>query len=569
MSDMNGVSGALPSIERDLEEEEEEEEDLSSSLLPIDAHTPEDRIKTVRFNEGQSPRYERDDEDEDEDEEDEDQEEDEDEEEELDSGPSPGPSRPTAASPNSSTSTVHTAIPSNGCAPAYDCPLLTKLTALNPLPHPLSMHFAHLNCFQLTHPPTTASTTLIGLKQHAQAVCLLLSVLQPTANRNVWPNVPADPQFPSQFDFLSDLNEPYTGLLPDGTVRKKSHDKPLVGLSNTLESGHRGIGNIELCTRAELMFHSNTLLTRLDHLYRSTGGILSIPPPPPLPEPNEPSHTPTSLVRNSILAQWLGFTRALTLRLASLEKETAALREVMGHEALVASVRGKQSREKTNNGEGCGEREIMFPQDRYVLAGLSEGLWNRLHEELTVREGEDREDREHEREEREQGRGVQGRGWGDFHAPAAEDGDAGETKVVAWIETMSRLYRIRGHDDTIFVIPAFGLHPGAPAVHRVERTPLVQTVPERRGAVDGDSTLEGATAWEREVAARTKAREARMLELQSTVDELRRELETERTERRRLVAEAELKGRRAAGLGDVGGRVHPLNGEGRGKQRER
>lgn len=214
----------------------------------------------------------------------------------------------------------------------------------------------------------------------------------------------------------------------------------------------------------------------------------------------------------------------------------AALREALGHKALVASVRGKRSRQQTANGDGCGEREIVFPQDRYVLAGLSEGLWARLNEELTVREGENREEREHEREEREHGRGVQGRGWGDFGAGADDEdgaGGGGESNVVTWIETMSRLYRIRGH-DSIFVIPAFGLHPGAPAVHRVERTPLVQTVPERRGGQ--------TTAWERD---------ARIVELEAAVAGLRREVETEKTTRRRLVAEPELKGRRAGG-GDVG-----------------
>lgn len=491
-------------------DQEEEEEGQFPSYEPDDDEEREE--------EEQSPSYETDDNKE------------ESEEGELDQEPSPGPSRPYAP-PNPSASTSQTVIPSNGFAPAYDCPLIAKLSASNPLPHPLPVHFAHLNCFHLTPPHTSLAASVIELKQHAQAVCLLLSLLQPTSDPDLWPNVPADPPFPAHFDFLNDLTEPYPGSQPNDGVQKPWHDKPLPGLSNTLESGHPGIGDIEQCTRAELLLNANKLLTRLDHVYNSTGGILSIsppPPPPPSPEGNEP-HTPTGLAQNSILAQWLGYTRALTLRLASLEKETAALREVLGHEALVAGVRGKQSRAQMNNGDGCGERELVFPQDRYVLAGLSDGLWARLHEELSAREGDDREERAHERDERAQGRGVQGAGWGDFDTAA--DGGAGETKVVAWIETVSRLYRIRGH-ETIFVIPAFGLHPGAPAVHRVERTPLVQTVPERR-VVHDDHAHVGATAWERDLAARAAAQAARIQTLDASVARLQRELNAEKKSRRR------------------------------------
>lgn len=517
---MAEFSGFVPRFDTHSSTESDQDEEEGQSL----SYGPDDDEEEGEEVEEQSPSYEPDDEEERE-------------EGELDQDPSPGPSRPHAPQ-NPSASTSQTVIPSNGFAPAYDCPIIAKLSASNPLPHPLPVHFAHLNCFHLTPPHTSPSASVIELKQHAQAVCLLLSLLQPTSDPDKWPNVPADPPFPAHFDFLSDLTEPYPGSQPNGGVQKYWHDKPLPGLSNTLESGHPGIGDIEQCTKAELLLHANKLLTRLDHVYNSTGGILSIPPPPPpplSPEANEP-HTPTGLAQDSILAQWLGYTRALTLRLASLEKETAALREVLGHEALVAGVRGKQARAQTSNGDGCGEHELVFPQDRYVLAGLSEGLWARLHDELSAREGDDREERAHERDERAQGRGVQGAGWGDFSTTPGDD--ARETNVVAWIETPSRLYRIRGH-DTIFVIPGFGLHPGAPAVHRVERTPLVQTVPERRAHVGG------GTAWERDVAARASAQAARIAALDAHVARLRRELEAEKIDRQRLAADAELRGRRA------------------------
>lgn len=491
--------------------------------------------------EGQSPSYEPDEDDDDDDEIEIDD-------EELDESISQQePSRPHSRS-KPSASTGHPVIPSNGFAPAYDCPLLANLSAVRPLPRPVPEHFAHVNCFHLTRPHTRAPATLIELKQHAQAVCLLLSILQPSADKKAWPNVAANPPFPHQFDFLSDLNDPYPGKHTESLRLKPVHNKPLVGLTNTLQSDHGGLHNIEKCTKPELVSYTNMLLTRLDHLYRSTGGILSIPPPRPPPETadeTDESHRDADYGQtDSILAQWLDYTRVLTVRLASLERETAAMREVMGHEAFVANVRGKQARARTSNGDGGGERELVFPQDRYVLAGLSDGLWARLHEELSVQEGQDWDERNEAREEREHGRGVQRRGWEDFGASEAADYD--ETKVVTWIETTSRLYRIRGH-ETIFVIPGFGLHPGAPAVHRVERTPLVQSVPERR-VINGDFSNAGATAWEREVAARAADRDAHIEVLESAVAQLKRELETEKTARRRLVDEAELKGRRA-GLG--------------------
>lgn len=454
------------------------------------------------------------------------------------------PPRKTKQQPSGKSSAeADVVIPSNGFAPAFHARVLALLCARNPLPHPIATHFAHLNCFQLTPwhgSEIGAAGSILDFKQHAQALCLLLKLMQPSEDQELWPNVAADPPFPSQFDFLNNLNDPYPGSLPESrAVLKEGHRQPLRGLSNTIESGAAPLDHIEQLTKAELLLNANKLLTRIDHVYSATGGILSIPPPPP-PSSNE-SHD-TGLVHNSILAQWLGHTRALTLRLASLEKETAALREVLGHEAIVAGVRGKQSRERTSNGDGCGERDLVYPQDRYVLAGLSDGLWARLHEELSVQEGENEQEQEHEREEREQGRGVQERGWGDFGA--AEADGAGETKVVTWIETMSRLYRIRGH-ETIFVIPGFGLHPGAPAVHRVERTPLVQTMPERR-VINGDYVNVGATAWERDMIAGAKERDAKILVLEAAIKQLKRELETEKAGRRRLVEDAELRGRRTA-----------------------
>lgn len=186
------------------------------------------------------------------------------------------------------------------------------------------------------------------------------------------------------------------------------------------------------------------------------------------------------------------------VRLAELEREVVNLREVLANEALVAGVRAHGSQKQ--NGEFVA-REMLFPQDRYVLAGLNDALWLRITEALSISDTEAIE------REKETGVGMV-RGSGPFVTILAGADSGPETNlarasygdVVSWVETTARLYRVRGQ-ETVFVIPAWDMHSGAEAVRAVERGPLVTTLPKARSS--GAGTIEegrtvGSNAYERE-----------------------------------------------------------------------
>lgn len=109
----------------------------------------------------------------------------------------------------------------------------------------------------------------------------------------------------------------------------------------------------------------------------------------------------------------------------------------------------------------------MAAQDRYVLAGLSTALWDRLAEEFRIADGYGSSTRKY---------GYGAAGISDDLFPTHKDkndsdgnGDDGSGGAgVTWIECTSRLYRLNSHPETVFVIPAWDVLPGAEAVRRVE-----------------------------------------------------------------------------------------------------
>ncbi|KAL2129189.1 hypothetical protein VTI74DRAFT_8106 [Chaetomium olivicolor] len=119
----------------------------------------------------------------------------------------------------------------------------------------------HVNCGYLsTHgvPPT-----LLALKQHAQSLCMLIHALNPTPrSAEIVGGVPAkegkrkrqaevdpDPlafkyEVNDAFDFLNDLNVPYTNDDPD-------HNKPLTALINEVRDRREAHGTTCHCPFAE------------------------------------------------------------------------------------------------------------------------------------------------------------------------------------------------------------------------------------------------------------------------------------------------------------------------------
>lgn len=365
------------------------------------------------------------------------------------------PNNATSSLPKPATSSQFFLIPETDYAPAYSSPFLVNLHENYPLKEGVKLEhlFEHLNCFQLTPFSSHEGPTLNSLKQHAAAVCCLIYYLHQTKvgtslPRSAWPIVNADVKFSGAFDFLKNvLHQPFP---EHGLSGDPQHSQPLAQLLNSITSDHPGLG--ELSSNQEQLFHeAESLLTRLDAIYRDTGGLQSIPLPPP-----------HSSMRESLLGQWIEYVQRLKRRLISLQSESIALRQALSHEAVVPNVRSKSTARPTKNER---KNEKVIPQDGYIFTGLSEELHTVLRQQLNLTEAE-AEDWAHVLP-KEGSRGIFARGWGDFYL----DGSAGgsvfnedrQWDVKAWIETSSRLYKVRGH-DTIFIIPAFGIHPDARAI---------------------------------------------------------------------------------------------------------
>lgn len=377
------------------------------------------------------------------------------------------PPEPTTTSP----------VPPPPHFPSYLPPVLATLTATSRLPFPSKTHFAHLACSLLTH-PTASKPSLVQLKQHTQALCLLISLLQPQVLSNNGEGGP--------FDFLENLEVPYEN-------EAEAQNQPLESLRDTISSaGHdvSGVPNVPtalacpILTSAntgEMTEHANTLLTSLDDIFAPTGGILSILLPSSSTNrtnPQNPNHPlfpstnptrqnlnhPSNPAPHTILHQLL----TLPHRLAAHEREIASLRQLLAGEACVPAVRLSQqlqstttSASTTGGAVGPGVRELVAGQDRYVLAGLSTALWDRLAEEFRIADG--------------YGSGTRKCGFGAAGVSESldddddgDDGEIGGEGRVTWIECTSRLYRHTHHPETVFVIPAWDVLPGAEKVRQVE-----------------------------------------------------------------------------------------------------
>lgn len=267
------------------------------------------------------------------------------------------------------------------------------------------------------------------------------------------------------FDFLNDVYTPYSNTSP-------THHLPLPSVMNTLPPltpedayARKAVSCAILKTAEEtgdmntLMAHANENLELLDHRFSSQGGLLALLPP-------SSKHGEES--EKGIFGQWLHYTQFLVGRVAELEREIALMRELLGSEYSPFNV-GEQS---TAGKEGAGG--IVFPHDRYVLAGLSEFMWERLNEELDVT-AEIATARDDRAGEKLRSRGCSGE---DLIDGFGED-IAGEN-LVSWVEVTSRVFRVRGQ-KSVFVIPAWDIHPGAEAVREIENRPLVQTVARGNG----------------------------------------------------------------------------------------
>lgn len=431
-----------------------------------------------------------------------------------------GPNNATSSLPRPATSSQFFLIPQTDYAPAYSSPFLINLHENYPLKEGVKLEhlFEHLNCFQLTPFFADEGPTLNSLKQHAAAVCCLIYYLHQTKDgtspqRPEWPVVAADLEFFGAFDFLNNVvHQPFP---EDGLSGDPQHSQPLAQLLNSITSDHPGLGELSH-NEAQLVHETENLLTRLDEIYRDTGGLQSIPLPPP-----------HSSMRESLLARWIEYVQRLKQRLISLQSESIALRQALSHEAVIPNVRSKSTARPTKN---KSKNEKVIPQDGYIFTGLSEELHTVLRQQLNLTEAE-AEDWAHVLP-KEGSRGIFARGWGDFYL----DGSAGgsvfnedrQWDVKAWIETSSRLYKVRGH-DTIFVIPAFGIHPDARAIDEHDLRVLDQLYPDPKKR--------------KKMETERKEAQDKIKALEKSVERLRSQLRSEKrlTARQGKIADMEAK----------------------------
>lgn len=144
--------------------------------------------------------------------------------------------------------------------------------------------------------------------------------------------------------------------------------------------------------------------------------------------------------------------------MAAFKEEVRSLKEMLISEAVAPPARCKETRLAA----APESYSLNYPADRYVLAGLSEGLWNRLTEELKGKEMDEWWDKKEESAAR------QGIPKFEFIDDSEEDDDKydDDEPRVTWIETTSRLYTVNNIEQHIFVIPGVGEEHGNMTLHR-------------------------------------------------------------------------------------------------------
>lgn len=397
----------------------------------------------------------------------------------------------------------------------------------------------HVNCNYLStkgHAPT-----ILELKQHAQALVILLKQItlstQPGAidgvNQNAIRNMGARaPTFNENetFDFLNDLGAVYE----NNTVH---HNLSLPTLLNTLEPQKLEPGTmvnpgqldhfveIDVCplhtvepapldgpslpyaTHEALLKHANEVLELIDHEYSAKGGLLGV-----LPHEDDGENRP--LAETTLLGQMILYIQRLVARLHNLERLHANAMDVMKGEAVVPH----QALSRVGP-DGRSGRELVYPQDRFVLVNAGDDVWQYLNDEFEKKERVDEQIRANHLR-----LGVEGEKLWEVK------GGKEYSRGITAIDVITRYYRLRNDNlKTIFVIPAHAEHPGVKVTRDMERSPTVVSVvkpiwPER------------VSVWEK----RTRDDLDELRQLRRENESLRDAAEIANTERTYLLNEVKL-----------------------------
>ena len=340
----------------------------------------------------------------------------------------------------------------------------------------------HVNCSYLSTPGI--APTILQLKQHAQSLVVLIKSLTvstfPAAIDNVNSGVEGMPAFNDgeTYDFLNDLTRPYLG--PKRPEHQIHHNMPLTTLLNVLEEenipGEDGkpdrIKLWDVCplhhaektpinqpslpyaTHQNLISHANETLELLDHEYSAKGGLLSILPTKLEKEDREAAES-------TLLGQLILYIQRLVQRAHDLERCYANAMDVIAGEAIVPH----QALSRLGP-DGRQPREMVFPQDRFVLVNAGNDLYQFLNDEFEKKERTDEAVMANWKQ-----LGLTG------EAIWENRGGKEMNRGIVALDVTTRYYRLKGDAlKTIFVIPAHQEHPGTSVTRELESKPTVVSV---------------------------------------------------------------------------------------------
>lgn len=330
----------------------------------------------------------------------------------------------------------------------------------------------HVNCSYLSTnglPPT-----LLQLKQHAHSLTVLIKHMTVSTasavvnNKNIQDGSNTEFLANESFDWLNDLTKAYDN-------NDRHHLMPLTSLLNTISptptkdsdeylnmcplhranvrSPRNGI-SLPYATHETLIRHANEILELLDHEFSAKGGLLSILPPQDQKEDR-------ALAETTLLGQLILYTSRLVQRVHDLERQYANALEVIKGEAVVPhqalSLLGPHGRKP---------REMVYPQDRFVLVNAGDDVWQYINNEFQRKEIIDKEEDIKAREQGMMGDAL----W--------NDGEGGDfARGITTLDITTRYYRLRNDPlETIFVIPAYQEHPGTKVIREMESQPTVVSV---------------------------------------------------------------------------------------------
>ncbi|WYZ46263.1 hypothetical protein EsH8_IX_000488 [Colletotrichum jinshuiense] len=332
----------------------------------------------------------------------------------------------------------------------------------------------HVNCGYLS--TQGVAPTLLALKQHAQALAVLIAQLAPASQyaevdnmNNTNGRIKKTFRKNEAFDWLNDLSSLYTN-------DDEWHHKPLTDLMNKVEHQSDTHGVTYHCpvqcfeedktartklrpyaSHGALAMHANECLEMLDHEYGATGGLMSL-----LPTDAETDSAEMKAVRNSLLGQWLLFNQHLVARVHDLELSYANAVDVTAGEAAVPM----QMLSKMGPDASSG-REVAFPQDKWVLANAGDDVFDYLHRVMDRQEAHI----ELKRDIWTANGTHSDRMWNEMRG-----GDL-YARGLVFYDVKTRYYRLQGKGrSTIFILPAYGEHPAVQQTRRLEMTPTVVSV---------------------------------------------------------------------------------------------